>query len=90
MGKRNKKKLFCESFFSWGFGWLNIPVVIDRAEQIYQYPMTARDPRERWTHGNMTLMGDAAHPMFSIGSNGASQTVLDEIEDGAQQLILPN
>jgi 2-polyprenyl-6-methoxyphenol hydroxylase-like FAD-dependent oxidoreductase len=25
----------------------------------------------------MTLLGDAAHPMFPIGSNGASQAILD-------------
>ena len=39
--------------------------------------MTDRDPLPRWTHGNMTLLGDAAHPMYPIGSNGASQAVLD-------------
>ena len=25
----------------------------------------------------VTLMGDAAHPMYPIGSNGASQAILD-------------
>jgi UDP-N-acetylmuramate-alanine ligase len=25
----------------------------------------------------MTLLGDAAHPMYPIGSNGASQAILD-------------
>lgn len=43
----------------------------------YQYPMTDRDPLPRWTHGNMTLLGDAAHPMYPLGSNGASQAILD-------------
>ena len=71
------KEVFCEPFASWDFGWLDVPAVIDRAEKIYQYPMTDREPLERWTHGNMTLMGDAAHPMYPIGSNGASQAILD-------------
>jgi 5-methylphenazine-1-carboxylate 1-monooxygenase len=28
-------------------------------------------------HGPVTLIGDAAHPMYPIGSNGASQAILD-------------
>jgi 2-polyprenyl-6-methoxyphenol hydroxylase-like FAD-dependent oxidoreductase len=39
--------------------------------------MVDRDPLPRWSHGRMTLLGDAAHPMFPIGSNGASQAILD-------------
>ena len=39
--------------------------------------MVDRDPLPRWTHGRVTLLGDAAHPMYPIGSNGASQAILD-------------
>jgi 2-polyprenyl-6-methoxyphenol hydroxylase-like FAD-dependent oxidoreductase len=39
--------------------------------------MVDRDPLDRWTFGRVTLMGDAAHPMYPIGSNGASQGILD-------------
>jgi 2-polyprenyl-6-methoxyphenol hydroxylase-like FAD-dependent oxidoreductase len=39
--------------------------------------MVDRDPLARWTHGPVTLLGDAAHPMYPIGSNGASQAILD-------------
>jgi 2-polyprenyl-6-methoxyphenol hydroxylase-like FAD-dependent oxidoreductase len=39
--------------------------------------MVDRDPMPRWTHGPLTLLGDAAHPMYPIGSNGASQAILD-------------
>jgi 2-polyprenyl-6-methoxyphenol hydroxylase-like FAD-dependent oxidoreductase len=39
--------------------------------------MVDRDPLDRWTHGRMTLLGDAAHPMYPVGSNGASQAILD-------------
>ena len=31
----------------------------------------------QWTFGRTTLIGDAAHPMYPIGSNGASQAILD-------------
>ena len=39
--------------------------------------MVDRDPLPWWTHGRVTLLGDAAHPMYPIGSNGASQAILD-------------
>ena len=39
--------------------------------------MVDRDPLPRWSHGRITLLGDAAHPMYPIGSNGASQAILD-------------
>ncbi len=71
------KDVFYEPFESWTFDWLDVPATINAAKHIYQYPMTDRDPLSQWTHGNMTLLGDAAHPMYPIGSNGASQAVLD-------------
>lgn len=30
-----------------------------------------------WSHGRVTLLGDAAHPMYPMGSNGAGQAILD-------------
>ncbi|MEM7114190.1 MAG: flavin-dependent oxidoreductase [Chloroflexota bacterium] len=71
------KEPFYKEFAAWKWDWLDIPDVINSAETIYQYPMTDRDPLPRWTHGNMTLLGDAAHPMYPLGSNGASQAILD-------------
>lgn len=68
---------FAAAFASWHFDWLDVPALIDAAEQIYEYPLVDRDPLPRWTHGRMTLLGDAAHPMYPIGSNGASQAILD-------------
>ena len=44
---------------------------------IFEFPMSDRDPLPRWSFGRMTLLGDAAHPMYPIGSNGASQAILD-------------
>jgi 2-polyprenyl-6-methoxyphenol hydroxylase-like FAD-dependent oxidoreductase len=54
------------------------PVAVIRAsEAIYEYPMCDRDPLPRWSFGRVTLLGDAAHPMYPVGSNGASQAILD-------------
>ena len=64
-------------FEDWRFDWLDIPALLGTAEAVFEYPMVDRDPLERWSHGRMTLLGDAAHPMYPIGSNGASQAILD-------------
>jgi 2-polyprenyl-6-methoxyphenol hydroxylase-like FAD-dependent oxidoreductase len=68
---------FLPSFADWRFGWLDVPDLVRRADAIYVYPMVDRDPLPRWGHGRVTLLGDAAHPMYPIGSNGASQAILD-------------
>ena len=68
---------FLPQFADWRFDWLNVPAVIQAAEQCYEYPMVDRDPVDRWTFGRTTLLGDAAHAMYPIGSNGASQGILD-------------
>jgi 2-polyprenyl-6-methoxyphenol hydroxylase-like FAD-dependent oxidoreductase len=71
---------FLPSFADWRFGWLDVPDLVRRAEAIYVYPMVDRDPLPRWghgRHGRVSLLGDAAHPMYPIGSNGASQAILD-------------
>ncbi|QCI66834.1 flavin-dependent oxidoreductase [Phreatobacter stygius] len=64
-------------FADWRFDWLDIPALMAGAQTIYEYPLVDRDPLERWSFGPVTLMGDAAHPMYPIGSNGASQAILD-------------
>jgi 2-polyprenyl-6-methoxyphenol hydroxylase-like FAD-dependent oxidoreductase len=75
--KRVDASVFREPFAGWTFDWLDIPALIDGAEAIFEFPMVDRDPLPRWTHGRVTLLGDAAHPMYPIGSNGASQGILD-------------
>ncbi|MFT4102120.1 MAG: flavin-dependent oxidoreductase [Burkholderiaceae bacterium] len=64
-------------FASWRFGWLDCPGLIGGAAGSFEFPMVDRDPLPGWTHGRVTLLGDAAHPMYPIGSNGASQAILD-------------
>jgi len=68
---------FLPRFQDWHFDWLDVPEIIRTARYVYEYPMVDRDPLPKWTHGRMTLLGDAAHSMYPIGSNGASQAILD-------------
>lgn len=68
---------FLPWFKDWKFDWLDVPGLIQNCPHSYEYPLVDRDPVDRWTFGPVTLMGDAAHPMYPIGSNGASQAILD-------------
>jgi len=64
-------------FDDFRFGWLDVPTLFAGAPEVLKYPMVDRDPLTTWRHGAMTLLGDAAHPMYPVGSNGASQAILD-------------
>ncbi len=68
---------FLPQFAGWVFPWLDVPALIAAAPATYLFPMVDRDPVDRWSFGRTTLLGDAAHPMYPIGSNGASQAILD-------------
>jgi 2-polyprenyl-6-methoxyphenol hydroxylase-like FAD-dependent oxidoreductase len=46
-------------------------------DRFYEYPNCDREPLPRWSFARVTLLGDAAHPMYPVGSNGASQAILD-------------
>lgn len=59
------------------FDWLDITGMIESTEEILEYPMVDRDPLPRWTFGRITLLGDAAHPMYPRGSNGVGQSIID-------------
>ena len=56
---------------------LDLEALIRATPEFFVYPMCDRDPLDAWTDGRITLLGDAAHPMYPVGSNGASQAVLD-------------
>jgi 2-polyprenyl-6-methoxyphenol hydroxylase-like FAD-dependent oxidoreductase len=68
---------FYPTFENWRFDWLDCAAMIRDAEQVLEYPMVDRDPLPYWTKGRITLLGDAAHPMYPRGSNGAGQAILD-------------
>ena len=56
---------------------LDVEALVRATPEFWEYPMCDRDPLPSWTRGRVTLLGDAAHPMYPVGSNGASQAVLD-------------
>ena len=68
---------FFSIYQDWRFDWLDVADMIKTADQILEYPMVDKDPVSRWTFGRITFAGDAAHPMYPRGSNGAAQGAID-------------
>lgn len=75
---------FLPAFDDWDFDWLDIPALVRGADAVYEFPMVDRDPAERWVDGRTALIGDAAHVMYPVGSNGASQAIVDARVVGAK------
>ena len=75
--KPGRPEDFLAIYENWKFDWLDVGELIRRADTILEYPMVDRDPVARWTFGRITLAGDAAHPMYPRGSNGAAQALID-------------
>ena len=77
--KEAKLEDFFEPFKNWSFEWLDIPDLLKKTPRPLIFPMVDRDPVPTWTFGRVTLLGDAAHPMYPRGSNGAGQSIIDGV-----------
>lgn len=76
--KSVEKSVFQGPFEGWTCGGLKmVEDLIAPTEKVFEFPMCDRDPVDRWSFGRMTLLGDAAHAMYPIGSNGATQAIID-------------
>jgi salicylate hydroxylase len=53
--------------------------IIAAADECFIWALFDRDPLRRWSVGQVTLLGDACHPMYPFMGQGAAQA----IEDGA-------
>ena len=84
------KERILEAFDNWRFPWLDMPALIRRTSEIYEFPLVDRNPVEAWTFGHVTLVGDAAHPMQPIGSQAGSQAIIDARMLSAALLSEPN
>lgn len=78
--------VFAGDFEDWRFDWIDVPALIRGAEEVFEFPMVDREPLESWTEGRVTLIGDAAHATYPVGSSGASQAVVDARVLGAKLL----
>jgi 2-polyprenyl-6-methoxyphenol hydroxylase-like FAD-dependent oxidoreductase len=85
------KSLFEAQFADWRWGWVDVPALIASAEAVFEFPMVDKDPLPRWVSGHTVLLGDAAHPMYPIGSNGSAQAIVDArcLADALQHAATP-
>ena len=61
-------------------GWHpQVRAILDAADDAFRTALFDRPPLERWSVGQVTLLGDACHPMLPFIAQGAAQA----IEDGA-------
>lgn len=77
---------FIHHFESFCYDWLDVPAMLRSADCSYENPMIDRDPIPTWVDGSVALIGDAAHPMYPTGSNGASQAIVDSRILGAHMI----
>lgn len=75
---------FLPAFADWTFDWLDIDALVTGAPAVWEFPMVDRDPVDQWVDGRVCLLGDAAHVMYPVGSNGASQAIVDARIMGAK------
>lgn len=61
----------------WQLDWLDHAELVRRSDAVFEYPMVDREPLPHWGTRRVTLLGDAAHPMYPVGANGGSQAILD-------------
>jgi salicylate hydroxylase len=65
---------FLAEFASWD---CRVTELIRAAETPGRWALLDRVPLKRWSTGNVTLLGDAAHPMFPFYAQGAAQAIED-------------
>lgn len=73
-----EKSVFQGPFEGWRCGGLRmVEDLIMPTAQVFEFPMCDREPVPKWSFGRLTLAGDSAHAMYPIGSNGATQAIID-------------
>ena len=51
--------------------------VLEACPSVHKWALVDRDPLPRWSEGNITLLGDACHPMTPYMAQGAAMAIED-------------
>ncbi len=76
-GIRAEKPPILAKYATWKFDWLDIPKLVEAADDVFAFPDVDRDPLPQWSFGRVTMVGDAAHPMLPVGAQAGSQAIVD-------------
>jgi len=75
--KQAQTNELCEVYKDWNFDWLNVPELMAKTKEVFEFPVYDRDPLSQWTFGRVSLIGDAAHPLIPVSSSGAVHAIID-------------
>jgi salicylate hydroxylase len=73
---KSSRQELLDGFAGWNDNLIRL-FELTNPDQIYKWGLFDRDPMPRWSRGNATLLGDAAHPMLPFLSQGAAMAVED-------------
>jgi salicylate hydroxylase len=51
--------------------------IIDAVDETFIWAVLDREPIDQWTHGRITMLGDACHPMLPFMGQGGAQAIED-------------
>jgi salicylate hydroxylase/6-hydroxynicotinate 3-monooxygenase len=54
-----------------------VQAVLHACPDVHKWALLEREPMERWTEGNITLLGDSCHPMTPYMAQGAAMAMED-------------
>ncbi|VCU70392.1 6-hydroxynicotinate 3-monooxygenase precursor [Pigmentiphaga humi] len=63
--------------------------LLDACDEVLKSALYVRDPLPSWSRGNVTLLGDACHPMMPFMAQGAGMAIEDAVVLARQLAALP-
>jgi salicylate hydroxylase len=61
-------------------GWpAFVRALIEAGDEVWRWALYDRPPLPRWSKGNVSLLGDAAHPMLPFLAQGAAMAIEDAV-----------
>ncbi|MGC0414995.1 2-polyprenyl-6-methoxyphenol hydroxylase-like FAD-dependent oxidoreductase [Embleya sp. AB8] len=64
-------------FRGWSIAGADVGAMVKTPTEASGYPLVTRPPLDQWSFGRVTLLGDAAHPMYPYVLGGASESIVD-------------
>lgn len=70
----SSREELCAAYAEWNPALLRL---LEKTTNVFKWGLFDHDPMQGWSRGNVTLLGDAAHPMLPYLSQGAAMGIED-------------